>query len=599
MRKKLISLFVFLGIIVRVFAFPSGEVMPLNQIKPGMKGKGKTVFSGTQVAEFDVNILGVLENVQPRRSIILAELSGQGLEATGVVSGMSGSPVYIDGKIIGAVAYSFPFSRKAVAGITPIGEMLEEAEKKAGSRPAGSQPLSFKPSLSFEELVELNPLLFPSLQTPLAGSEFERLQVPLVFNGFSPLLIQKNRSLFLKMGFIPVASGASTAGGELQAQVRSQLKEGDPVAIQLINGDLNLSAIGTVTYVDGNRVLAFGHPLYNLGAVDYGLAQAEVLTVVPSLETSFKLARTGQVIGRFIQDRNTGALGEIGQLPRLIPLSLNLLDSSGKSKTFRLQVVNDKILTPLLFNLALYSVVMSEARAYGNLTVEFNGDLYLDNGQTVRLEDLFSGNLDSSATSFSGLLAAVAYYLINNEFQEIGITRGDLRLRITEEAKLATLERVWCDKYEAAPGERINLKVLYRTFRDKSVMEEVNLTAPPLPPGSEFQLIVGDAASMHRVEAELYQNPQFAPRNLNQLIRLLNNLRKNNRIYFKILVPRPGLFMKGEEMGSLPVTLKTMLTSPRATSSPVAINRSTLTEYQLPVAQAFKGLATIPIKIKQ
>lgn len=573
--------------------------MPLNQIKPGMKGKGKTVFSGTQVAEFAVNILGVLENVQPQRSIILAELSGQGLETTGVVSGMSGSPVYIDGKIIGAVAYSFPFSRKAVAGITPIGEMLDDAEKKVSSRPAGSQPLRFKPSLSLEEMVELNPLLFPSLQTSLAGSEFEHLQVPLVFSGFSPVLIQKNRNLFLKMGFIPVASGASTARGEVQAQLGSQLKEGEPVAIQLVSGDLNLSAVGTVTYVDGNRVLAFGHPLYNLGAVDYGLAQAEVLTVVPSLETSFKLARTGRVIGRFIQDRNAGAVGEIGQLPRLIPLSLNLLDSTGKSKNFRLQVVNDRILTPLLFNLVFYSVVTSEARAYGNLTVEFNGDLYLDNGQTIRLEDLFSGNLDSSATSFSGLLAAVAYYLINNEFQEIGITRGDLRLRITEEAKLATLERVWCDKYEVAPGERIGLKVLYRTFRDESVTEEVNLTAPPLPPGSEFQLIVGDAASMHQVEAELYQNPQFAPRNLNQLIRLLNNLRKNNRIYFKILVPRPGLFMKGEEMGSLPVTLKTMLTSPRAASAAVAINRSTLTEYQLPVAQAFKGLATIPIRIKQ
>lgn len=591
--------FLFLSVLVRTLAAASTEVMPLSQIKPGMKGKGKTVFSGTRVAEFDANILGVLENVQPQRSIILAELSGEGLEATGVVSGMSGSPVYIDGKIIGAVAYSFPFARKAVAGITPIGEMLAEAEKKAGSRPAGTKPPSFKPSLSLEELAGLNPVLFPSLRTSVAGNEFERLQVPLVFSGFTPVLFQKNRDLFLKMGFIPVASGSATTTSELQAQVVTQLKEGDPVAIQLITGDLNLAAVGTVTYVDGNRVLAFGHPLYNLGDVDYGLAQAEVLTVVPSLDTSFKLAKTGQVIGRFFQDRNAGAVGEVGQLPRMIPLSLDLLDSSGKTKNFRVEVVNDKILTPLLFNLALYSIVMSEARAYGNLTVEFNGDLYLDNGQNIKLEDLFSGNLDSSATSFSGLLAAVAYYLINNEFQEIRITRCNLRLRVTEEAKLATLERVWCDKYEVAPGERIGVKVLYRTFRDESVTEEVSLTAPPLPAGSEFQLIVGDAASMHQVEVELYQNPQFTPRNLNQLIRLLNNLRKNNRIYFKILVPRAGLFMKGEEMGSLPVTLKTMLTSPRAASSPVAINRSTLTEYQLLVSQAFKGLATIPIRIKQ
>jgi len=596
--KKIRALFWLFFLILEAFSLLSATVtMPLNQVKAGMKGKGKSVFAGTQVEEFDVTILGVMENVQPQRNVILAELSGQGLESTGVISGMSGSPVYIDGKLIGAIAYSFPYARRAIAGITPIDEMLQVEGKKESFRPQGSQPAGFKPSLSLEELLSLNPLLFPSLQNTNGGPEFQRLQVPLIFSGFSPSFLEKKRSLFSRMGFIPVASGSSS---QITSSLNSiQLKEGDPVAIQLVSGDLNVAAVGTVTYVDGNRVVAFGHPLYNLGPVDYGLATAEVMTVVPSLETSFKLAKTGQIVGRFIQDRNAGAVGEVGRLPQLVPLNLSLIDASGGAKNFRIQLINDKILTPLLVNLALYSVVLSEARAYGNLSVEFNGDLYLDNGQNVHLEDLFSGNLDNAVTNFSGLLTAVAYYLINNEFQELRITRADLRLRVTEEVKLATLERVWCDKYEVSPGERIEVKVFYRTFRDESLLEEVSLVAPQLPPNSEFQLIVGDAASMHQVELELYQRAEITPRNLNQLIRLLNSLRKNNRVYFKLLAPKPGLFLKGEEMGSLPLTLRTMLTSPRAASaSPVTISRSTLAEYQLPIAHAFKGMAVIPVRIK-
>jgi len=596
--KKIRALFLLFFLILEAFSLLSATVtMPLNQVKAGMKGKGKSVFTGTQVEEFDVTILGVMENVQPQRNIILAELSGRGLESTGVISGMSGSPVYIDGKLIGAIAYSFPYARRAIAGITPIDEMLQVGGKKESFRPQGSQPTGFKSSLSLEELLTLNPLLFPSLQNTNGSPEFQRLQVPLLFSGFSPSFLEKKRSLFSRMGFIPVASGSSS---QITSSLNSvQLKEGDPVAIQLVSGDLNLAAVGTVTYVDGNRVIAFGHPLYNLGPVDYGLATAEVMTVVPSLETSFKLAKTGQIVGRFIQDRNAGAMGELGRLPQLIPLNLNLIDASGAAKNFRIQLINDKILTPLLVNLALYSVVLSEARAYGNLSVEFNGDLYLDNGQNVHLEDLFSGNLDNAVTNFSGLLTAVAYYLINNEFQELRITRADLRLRVTEEVKLGTLERVWCDKYEVSPGERIGVKVFYRTFRDESILEEVNLAAPQLPPNTEFQLIVGDAASMHQVELELYQRAEITPRNLNQLIRLLNSLRKNNRIYFKLLAPKPGLFLRGEEMGSLPLTLRAMLTSPRAASaSPVTISRSTLAEYQLPIAYTFKGVAVIPVRIK-
>jgi len=378
------------------------------------------------------------------------------------------------------------------------------------------------------------------------------------------------------------------------------LHEGDPVAIQLIGGDMDFSALGTVTYVDGNRVLAFGHPFYNLGPVDFAMTKASIVTVVPTLDNSFKVAATGPLIGKFTQDRPSGAFGEIGKMPSLIPVNIRKVEPEGGGNEFKLKVIRDKIMTPLLLNLAVSSVLQNEERAYGDLTLELNGDVFLDNGLSVHLEDMFSGAMGDTVTNVSGLIMAVVYYLTNNEFRDIGIHRIDVNVMSKEEARFSYLERVWLDKYEASPGEIIQIKVFTRTFRGETAEQEVPLVVPSLPSGSEFTLVVGDAASMAQLEMSQYRSQDFVPRSLNQLIRLLNNLRKNNRIYFKIIASKPGLFLKGEEMPNLPPSMKSMFASPRAaTSMPTEITRSTLSEYQLPAAYVFKGLAAIPIKIKK
>jgi hypothetical protein len=325
-----------------------------------------------------------------------------------------------------------------------------------------------------------------------------------------------------------------------------------------------------------------------------------VLTVVPSLESSFKVAATGPVVGRISQDRTSGAFGEIGKMPQLIPLNVSLVDGPLEKKEFKLKLVSDKFLTPALVNLAVSSLITGEERAYGYLSLDFDGDIYLDRGGSVHLEDLFSGNYDTSATSLSGLLAAVVYYLGNNEFRDVGIYRIDLNVRALEEPRHCALEKVLLDKYEVSPGEKIQIKVYYRTVKEESLAEEVTFLAPALPPGTEFQVVVGDAATMQQIERSQYRIQEFVPRSLSQLIRLLGNLRKNNRIYFKILAPKPGIFLKGEEMPNLPPTLKSMFTSPRASASgPTDLTRSTLSEYQLPVPYVFRGGAVIPVKIRR
>jgi hypothetical protein len=579
----------------------ASPIMPLAQVKPGMKGKGRTVFSGSQVEEFDVAIIGVLANVQPKRNIILARLAGKGLETTGIISGMSGSPVYVDGQLIGAVAFSFNFAKEAIAGITPIEEMLAIDKAVPVPRPGPSDPVPIRSSMSLEDLSEAyRTSLSPPAAASGEGQSLVPLSMPLVFSGFSPWAFERGKSFFSGMGFRPVRAGASGQAPSGAAPTGTPLEEGAAVGVQLIGGDLDLSAVGTVTRVDGAKVLAFGHPFYNLGAVDYAMTRASVLTVVPSLESSFKMAASGPVIGRITQDRTAGALGETGKMPQLIPLNMSLADGPLDRRNFKLKLVSDKFLTPALVNLAVSSLITGEERAYGYLSLEFDGDVFLDRGMSVHLADLFSGNYDTSATSLSGLLAAVVYYLGNNEFKDVGIFRIDLNVRAQEEPRLCSLEKVLLDKYEVSPGEKIQIKVYYRTLREESLVEEVTLLTPALPAGSEFQIVVGDAAAMQQVERSQYRVQEFIPRSLSQLIRILNNLRKNNRIYFKILAPKPGLFLKGEEMPNLPPTLKSMFTSPRASASATTdLARSTLGEFQLPVPYVFRGGAVITVRIRK
>jgi hypothetical protein len=602
--RKTIKHIRWLGLILIICfgqALASSLILPLEQVKPGMKGRGKSVFLHSTIAEFDVDILGLIENIQPKKNVILARLSGQGLDNTGVVQGMSGSPVYIDGKLVGAVAYSFTFAKEAIAGITPIQEMLAVADEKSQPRPAQALSSPFRSLLTLEDLMDINRELFSSHASVVAqGQEFQPIGVPLVFGGFSPQTVEKAKPIFSRIGFQPVAAGTAAQVSETASAPTITFREGDPVAVQLVGGDLSVASLGTVTHVDGNKVFAFGHPLYNLGTVDYGMAKADVLIVVPNLQNSFKLSSIGPLVGSFSQDRGAGAFGEIGKMPHLIPLNIRILEDEGRLKTFNLELVNDKILSPLLVNLSVASLLSSEARSHGNLSIELSGDLYLDNGSSVHLEDLFSGNLDSAVTNVSGLLTAVVYYVINNEFQDVGIHRIDLNVKPSEEAKFSFLERVWLDKYEVKPGERFKVKIFYRTFGGQSLQEAVDIEAPPLAAGSEFHLIIADAASMHQLEMAQYGSQDFMPRNLTQLIRLLNNLRKNNRIYFKLMASKPGLFLRGEELPNLPPSMKLMFSSPRAAAStPTELTRSTLREYQLPISYVFRGMAAIPVKIKK
>ena len=580
----------------------AADILPLSAVKPGMTGKGRSVFRGTTVEEFDVEVLGVLPNSSAKRNIILTRLKGQGLEHSGVVQGMSGSPVYIDGKLVGAVAFSFPFSKDPIAGLTPIEEMLaipSEASRPPASFVASSTPVKV---LSMDEFLGLNEDFFRAATGPVddQGRVMAPVGIPLMFRGFSASAVEKARPLLSRLGFSPVnAAAALPAPQEKLVTPDAILREGDPVAIQLVSGDLDLSGVGTVTLVEGNKVYAFGHPLYNLGSVDYAMAKARILTVIPSLQNSFKVGVPDIVVGRFSQDRTSGAYGEIGPMAKFIPVNIRLEDPSFKKQEFKLNLINDRVLGPFFLSQALSALFGSAERSVGDLSLDLDGDVYLDDGRSIHIEDLFSGNLDRPVADLASLVLTVTYFLLNNEFQPVGIHRLDLNVKTQDRPRVCSLEQALLDKYEVGPCDVMTLRLAVRTWRGEALTQEIPLPVPALPAGSEFQLVVGDAATMMQLEQGLYRNPGFTPRSLAQLIRLLNNIRKNNRIYVKVLGSRPGLFLRGEEMPNLPLTVKSLFGSARAATQATELAQSSLSDYQLPVDYVFKGMALIPVRIKK
>jgi hypothetical protein len=277
---------------------------------------------------------------------------------------MSGSPVYIDGKIVGAVAYSFPFSTEPIAGITPIEEMLA-IENRETPRSLYSEPRPIQKYMTLEELFSIHAHVFEAMEPAVyQGQSLVPMKIPLVFSGFSPRAFEKNKGYFSRLGFHPVSSSFHAQPQEGVSLPQTGLKPGDAVGVQFITGDLTMDATGTVTYVDGNKVLAFGHPMYNLGAVDFAMAKADVIGVLPSLNVSQKLAVSTIQVGRFVQDRSSGALGELGKPPRMIPVNIELLESETEIKSYKLKVADDKLLTPFLLNIAVTSLMLAARQIF-------------------------------------------------------------------------------------------------------------------------------------------------------------------------------------------------------------------------------------------
>jgi hypothetical protein len=568
-----------------------------------------TVWQGDKIEDFKVHILAVLHNViGPKRDLILAKLEGGPLAETGVIAGMSGSPVYIDGKLVGAVSYSLGnFSKEPIAGITPIAEMLDAATLDT-PRPIGvrarletpvtkeSVAAALRASMSWARPFADRPEDVRILGSGVGGQVATLLRpiaTPLNLGGFSPEVAELIGASFRDYGFVPIA-GAAAAQSGAAATTSATLRPGDAVGVSIVSGDFNMGATGTVTEVVGNRVYAFGHPFLNLGPTTFPMTRAYVHTLLPSMTSSMKIATTEEVIGTVQQDRATTIAGMMGGAPATIPVKIALESERGFKKQFSFRVVNDQMLTPLFTYASILSTLTSYERETGAATFTIKGTMNVKSHGEVKIEDLFSGN--GASLSAAGSVMAPLTFLLGNDFEPIEIEAVDLTIQSTEQPRTATIERVWLDGGRARAGRTVPLKVLMRTYRGDEVVRTVPLDIPANASGS-LSVMISDGSRLAQWERREVRQPN-EPRSIPQLMRTLNTLRKNNRLYVRLLAPDSGAVVSGEPLSSLPPSVLSVMESDRSTGDFVPLRSATLGEWNLPTEYAVVGSRMLTINVE-
>jgi len=598
------------GRVVKTSAKTPGAsaLFPLEDLRPGMKGVARTVFTGSEPQDFGIEILGVLPGFTgPRQSTIIAKLSGPSVDKTGVFAGMSGSPVFIDDRLVGAIAYSFPFAKEPICGITPIKEMIDIFESASDKPKSAQQPraISFsrlasagwKPVMPKQEVTSTNLIASVAAGSPLAplmGQQIQPIATPIVFSGIS----QESLSLFsaelTKNGLLPVSGvGGSAAITPLAGFNQKTLTPGTSVSVQLVRGDYSVAASGTVTFRDGEHIYAFGHPFLGLGGSDMPMTESSVVTVIPNSFNSFKLAVPGQMVGSISQDRATGIFGQLGRAPRMIPVKINLHTSRNRDEQFSYEVVSDEFLTPLLLTITVFNTISSRERSIGESTVSVHGSIAIEGQKPIDLERRFSSG--SSALLAAGSIAIPITELLSSGFNDVNISGVVMDVTSSEDKQTATLERISLDRTEVGRGENVEVQAYVRTDSGKQFVQRIPVQIPADAPAGQLVITVGDGALMQESSVAKI----FVPRDLGQLVSAINKVKKNDRLYLKLLRPAPGVVIGTSELPNLPPSIVATLNNDRTSGGYTPMALSQVYERELPPAEfVITGQQTITVTIK-
>lgn len=583
------------------------EFFPIEQVKPGMHAIGYTVFNGGEPKKFELEILGVLTGFpNPRQNAVLSKLLGDELQHTGVFQGMSGSPVYIDGKLLGAVAFGYQFAKDPIAGITPIKEMIEVFEQRQKDEQKADQPrpvsfseISFNAdSRDYKEFVESlsgkNNLGAQATSSVPGGQVLMPIATPLAITGVSPEVVARFAPLFQSWGFTPVAgvSGAAEIT-QLKKANAETLKPGSTIVVPLIRGDYSISAAGTVTYRDGNRIYAFGHPFLSLGVSEFPMHEGEVVTVMSSQATSFKLSFPTEMVGTIRGDRSTGIYGELGVAPKMIPVEINLRTSRGNQQSYNFEVVADRFLTPILMQMTVLSTITTTERAIGDSTLQIRGNMKLKDQPDVDFENRLSVSLNAPLAAAFAVSKPISA-LLNSGFPEMQLEKISFDIASYDSRSTGQLDRLWINRTEVRPGEKIEIQAFARTESGSEFVERITVEIPVDAPLGQLQIVVGDGASIQAMEPR----SGVSPKSLSQLVRELNKIRKADRLYVKLTRSETGAIINNEEMPSLPPSVLATLGSERTSGGYVKTSSTTVYEKELPPAEfVISGQRTLTVNV--
>ena len=548
-------------------------IFPLKDVRAGQRGIGRTVFSGSRVEEFQVEILGVLENLGPRESIILARLQGGPLENTGVMQGMSGSPVYIDGKLAGAIALSFPLSKEAIAGIRPIEDMLRVDPQPPTRNIASTSPPRRRPFVAGE-------------------TRLEEIATPVSFSGFTPATLEHFAPQLRELGWDP-RQGIS-GGGAPSDRLGDprQLEPGSMISVQLLSGDMSVGADGTVTAIDGDRLYAFGHRFLAEGPTDLPFALAEVLALLPNLSSSFKISTAREWMGAITADRDTAISGLTGQQAKLIPVEIRVGQNS-----YRMRMIQDRVMTPLLAQMAVFSAIDATERSIGSQTLSVRGQLDFAAGP-VRVDDVYSGEVAVAALASAGVSAPLAY-AFQSGFDAMKLENISLDIGVVEKRGQQQIADVIAPR-TVHPGDEVELTVVLAGENGAETSQRVRYRVPMGAPAGPLSFTVSDATSTNLLEFQsMVGTPQ---RSAQQVLNLLTGFRSNTKAYLHVWRSEPSFTVEGRDLPAPPPSLAMILSRGQQGAGNLLTPRGAkLAEIEIPAGAGVvvTGSKTAQVEVKE
>jgi hypothetical protein len=567
--------------------------MPLNQIHEGMRGTAYTVFEGTKPEPMEVEVLGVLRNVNGARGdIILVRLHGTKPEYTGVVAGMSGSPVYFDGKLAGALAFRIgEFSKEPIAGVTPIERMLEidalDQRPAPGPTPANSAQSSATTRAA-------SPGENASLPVQNYSNYLKPIETPLVFSGFSEETLRLYAPQFATAGIVPIM-GIGSSSDRKQPE---PIEPGSAVSAVLVQGDMDVAATCTVTYIDPQRLLACGHPLMQFGRVDLPMTKANVLATLASPLNAFKIVNTTETVGSFVQDRQSGILGQMGKAAKMIPVTVTVRGGQGP-KEFHYEILNNARLSPVAMMATVFNA-LHDTNEYGDdITYRMNGALSVKGYPDVSLKNMFAP-MDSGQPAAALAAATIGDRfgrIYDNPYDAPEIQGVKLDFDLVRERRSARLEASRTDLTEARPGDQIMVETVLRPYRGERLVRQIPIRIPTSASKGMLRILVSDGDTLDRMRHGM----PLANRKLGlaSTIALLNKEHANNRVYVSLFESDPEAMVADKVMPTLPLSVMNVMDNMRGTQEMVVLNESSVNEASTePLDYVVAGAQMLTVTVK-
>src|SRR5271155_2828158 len=585
----------------RATADDAPAIFPLSQVQAGMKGVAYTIFTGDEIEKVDLVVLGVLHNaIGPKQDIILVQLLGEKAAHTGVVAGMSGSPVYFDGKLAGALSLKLgTFTKEAIGGVTPIENMFDVGN--APQPPANMAPQGSGASAQIantDGTFSATGIPLPeslARQTNTGTGQFlVPIETPLITTGLYPETIAQFSKQLSAWGMTMMAGGTAAPSPE-----DAQLKPGDMVGVELIRGDLSISPGCTVTTVNHGKILACGHPIFSFGNVSMPLARAHVLTTLASAMASTKIITTGGTIGTLTQDRITAIAGRLGDGPPMIPVDVTLVAGDAQ-KQFHFEVIESPQLTPVLVALAAYNGIVGNT-AYGEgSTLQLDGEIAIKGHTTVALKDLFPPTDNPVPGGFfvAADVQSTFTQIYSNPYEVPHVSGVHLRVTALPQRRSATIDDAWVEANEVRPGQTVAVKVQLRPYRGPAFVQEFPITIPMQAARGPLQLVVSDAETVNRTVQSLAASSQGQLPGLEELIKLMNREHQNDRLYATLMQPTPTLMVEDKVMPNAPASAINVLDQRPNPGGARLQYQSTAGEWSVEMHQVISGERALTITVK-